>query len=87
MLFDKSGRLRKQFYQGRDKGTGVFGPELGKGSFAIICCCGGGGDLGKLQVEDKFAGRGVESWVLNAILKHRVLKVRNNSGFFCTCTG
>jgi hypothetical protein len=74
-LFSRDGRLRQQFLT-RDMGTGVFGPELGHGSFAIICSGGSHGDLPYFEINEPWRGRGIGTWALQELFKHKVLRVR-----------
>lgn len=72
-MFTNNGKLRKQFYKGTDKGTGAFGRELGKGSFAIIC--GEEECLGMFCIEEQFRGRGIGTWAIRELFKDAALAV------------
>ncbi|KAF8581515.1 hypothetical protein K439DRAFT_1618956 [Ramaria rubella] len=81
-LFDLDGKLRPQFLT-TNRGTGVFGAELGRGSFALVSGLDPQSEE-SFVVDEAFQGRGVATWALKAVLGYMYSRWAVPFTYVCT---
>jgi len=67
-VFDSSGRIKPMLYQPKspERGTGVWGPEINRGTLAYI---------EEIFVNPRYQRQGVGRWAIEKLLKSDVLAV------------
>jgi hypothetical protein len=73
-LFTERGVVNKQFLTKTDGHMGVFGPEIGFSTFALLCGEENSSDH-DFRIEEEFCRRGVGTIALKKLFQHKSLQV------------